>query len=86
MDRVLEHPAWHVLTAHWPTDISREALPTLVEPDRLLACGQKWYGWRERDQVLLYLTVGYGEANAWVAAADVGALEHEMTRLRAFLP
>ena len=55
-------------------------------PDRLVECGQKWYGWRERDQVLLYLTVGYGEANAWVAGADLRALDHEMARLRAWLP
>jgi hypothetical protein len=86
MDRVLEHPAWHIRTAHWPTDILREALPALVEPERLVACENKWYGWRERDHVLLYLTVGYGGADAWVAAADVGALDEEISRLRALLP
>jgi hypothetical protein len=86
MDRVLANPALHIRTAHWPTDIPLEALPALVGPDRLVACEKKWYGWRERDQVLLYLTVGYGEAHAWVAAADVRVLDHEMTRLRAWLP
>jgi hypothetical protein len=86
MDRVLEHPVWHIRTAHRPTDIPREALPALVEPERLVACENKWYGWREREQVLLYLTVGYGEANAWVASADLRALDHEMARLRALLP
>ena len=86
MDRVLAHPALHIRTAHWPTDIPLETLTALVGPDRLVECGKKWYGWRERDQVLLCLTVGYGEANAWVASADVRALDHEMARLRALLP
>src|ERR671922_163257 len=63
-----------------------DALTALVEPERLVQCRKKWYGWRERDQVLLYLTVGYGEANAWVASADVRALDHEMARLRELLP
>jgi hypothetical protein len=83
---MLEHPAWHIRTAHWPTDIPLEALTALVGPDRLVECGKKWYGWRERDQVILCLTVGYGEANAWVASEDVRALDHEMARLRASLP
>jgi hypothetical protein len=86
MDRVLEHPAWHLRTARWPTDIPQEALPALVEPDRLVVCEKKWYGWREREHVLLYLTVGYGEATAWVAATDLRALDHEIARLRALLP
>jgi hypothetical protein len=86
MDRVLAHPAWHMRTAHWPTDIPPETLTALVGPDRLVECGKKWYGWRERDQVLLCLTVGYGEAKAWVASADVSALDREMARLRAVLP
>ena len=86
MDRVLEDPALHIRTAHWPTDIPLEALSALVGPDRLVECGKKWYGWRERDQVLLCLTVGYGEANAWVASADLRALDQEIARLRALLP
>jgi hypothetical protein len=86
MDRVLANPALHIWTADWPTDIPLEALTALVEPDRLVQCRKLWYGWRERDPVLLYLRVGYGEAKAWVAAADVRALDHEMTRLRALLP
>ena len=79
-------PRLHIRTAHWPTDIPLEALTALVGPDRLVECGKKWYGWRERDQVILCLTVGYGEAKAWVASSDVSALDHEMARLRALLP
>lgn len=86
MDRVLENPGLHIRTAHWPTDIPLEALSALVGPDRLVECGKKWYGWRERDQVILCLTVGYGEAKAWVASSDVSALDHEIARLRALLP
>jgi hypothetical protein len=86
MDRVLEQPAWHIRTAHWPTDIPLEALTALVGPERFVACGKKWYGWSEREQVLLFLTVGYGEAEAWVASSDVPALDHEISRLRALLP
>ena len=36
--------------------------------------------------MILCLTVGYGEANAWVASADLRALDQEMARLRALLP
>lgn len=86
MDRVLANPALHIRTTDWPTDIPLEALMALVEPDRQVHCKKQWYGWRERDQVLLYLTVRYGEAKAWVAAADVRALDQQMTRLRALLP
>jgi hypothetical protein len=86
MDRVLEHPALHIRTAHWPTDLPPEALTALVGPDRLVECGKEWYGWRERDQVIVFLTVEYGEANAWVASSDVRAIDHEMARLRALLP
>jgi hypothetical protein len=86
MDRVLENPALHIRTAHWPTDIPPEALTALVGPERLVECGKQWYGWSERDQVILFLTVGYGEAKAWVASSDVRALDHEIARLRALLP
>jgi hypothetical protein len=86
MDRVLADPALHIRTADWPTDVPLEALAALVEPDRQVQCTKQWYGWRERDQVLLYLTVRHGEAKAWLAAADVRALDHELARLRALLP
>jgi hypothetical protein len=86
MDRVLEHPTWHVRTVHWPTDIPQEALTALVQPDRLVEHGKNWHGWRERDHLLLCLKVGYGEANAWVASADLQALDQEIARLRALLP
>jgi hypothetical protein len=86
MDRVLENPALHIRTAHWPTDIPLEALTALVGPERLVECGKQWYGWSERDQLILFLTVGYGEAKAWVASSDVSALDHEIARLRALLP
>jgi hypothetical protein len=55
MDRVLAIPALHIRIADWPTDIPLEALPALVEPDRQVQCRKQWYGWRERDQMLLYL-------------------------------
>ena len=86
MDRVLANPALHIRTADWPTDIPLEALTALVAPDRQVQCKKQWYGWREREHVLLYLRVGSGEASAWVAAADLRALDQEMTRLRALLP
>jgi len=86
MDRVLENPGLHIRTAHWPTDIPLEAPTTLVEPGRLVESGKKWYGWRERDQGIFFLTVGNGEAKAWVAASDVRALDREIARLRALLP
>jgi hypothetical protein len=86
MDRVLEHPAWHIRTADWPTDIPLDALTALVRPDRLIEYGKKWYGWSEREQMILCLTVGYGEANAWVASSDLRALDREIARLRVLLP
>jgi hypothetical protein len=86
MDRVLDHPTWHIRTARWPTDLPAETLTALVEPDRVVVCGKQWYGWRERDHVLLCLTVAYGEAKAWVAAPEMPALDHEIARLRALLP
>jgi hypothetical protein len=86
MDCVLDHPTWPIRTARWPTDVPPEALTALVEPERFVDCGKQWYGWRERDQVILWLTVGYGEAKAWVAAPDVRPLDHEMARLRTLLP
>ena len=55
MDRMLAHPALHLRTADWPTDIPLEALTALVEPGRMVACEKQWHGWRELDQVLLYL-------------------------------
>ena len=55
MDRMLAIPALHIRIADWPTDIPLEALPALVEPDRQVQCRKQWYGWRERDQMLLYL-------------------------------
>ena len=86
MDRVLEHSAWHIRTADWPTDIPLDALTALVRPDRLVEYGKKWYGWSEREQMILCLTVGYGEANAWVASSDLRALDREIARLRVLLP
>src|SRR5919106_4018095 len=86
MDRVVEQPALHIRTARWPTDLPREALTALVGPDRVVECEKEWNGWRERDQVIFCLTVGYGEAKAWVAAPELSALDREMARLRALLP
>lgn len=41
MDRVLEQPALHIRTARWPTDLPRDALTALVDPDRVVECDRE---------------------------------------------
>jgi hypothetical protein len=86
MDGVLDQPTWHIRAAHWPTDLAREALTALVQPDRVVECEREWHGWCERDQLIYSLAVEYGEAHVWVAAPEMSAIEREIARLRTLLP